>query len=237
MATTTSLNHITYLIINELRGKAVVTDTLTPELIEQIIVNLRAQLIKQDGNKGYSADPYIIQDLGCVELELVDAGESCIIESGCSLLRSVKPIPSTIELHNSQLFTRVGPINKGLPGYDLIQYERIPYVLNNKYTKDRIRYYMQNTNGYLYLIVPNNILQVLRFINVQGVFEDPRDAYNFEDCSGTPCYTADDPFPIKNWMVNTIVKMAVEIFLKEQSQATQDNTNNSKDDYDGRTRK
>jgi len=132
MATTTSLNHITYLIINQLRGKAVVTDTLTPELVEQIVVNLRAQLIKQDGNKGYSADPYIIQDLGCVELEVVDAGESCIIESGCSLLRSIKPIPSTIELHNSQLFTRVGPINKGLPGYDLVQYERIPYVLNNK---------------------------------------------------------------------------------------------------------
>lgn len=231
MATTTSLNHITYLILNQLRGRSVVTDTITTDQVEQIIVNLRSQLIKQDANKGYSADPYIIQDLGCVELEEVDAGESCIIEAGCTLLRSVKPIPSTIELHNSQLFTRVGPINKGLPGYDYVHYERIPYVLNNKYSKDRVKYYMQNTDGYLYLVVPTNILQVLRFINVQGVFEDPRDAYNFEDCSGTPCYTDDSPFPVKNWMVNTLVKMTVELFLSQESQAPSDNTNNSKNDY------
>ncbi len=231
MATTTSLNHIIYLILDQLRGRSVVTDTISPEQVEQIVINLRSQLIKQDSNKGYTADPYIIQDLGCVEMELVDAAESCIIEAGCNLLRSVKPIPSTIELHHSQLFTRVGPVNKGLPGYDYVHYERIPYVLSNKYTKNRVKYYMQNTDGYLYLVVPNNILQVLRFINVQGVFEDPRDAYNFEDCDGKPCYSPSDPFPIKNWMVNSIVDMAIKLFLATQAAVPQDSTNNNENDY------
>ena len=38
-------------------------------------------------------------------------------------------------------------------------------------------------------------------------------------------------------MVNTIVKMAVELFLREESKAVEDTTNNSKNDFDGTTRK
>jgi len=234
MKQTTSLNHIVYLILNQLRGRSVDTDSITPEQVEQIIINLRAQLIKQDSNKGYTPDPYIIQDLGCVELELIDAGESCIIEAGCNLLRTKKPIPSTIELYHNQLLTRVGPINKGLPAYDRVPYERLPYLLFNRFTKDRVRYYQQNHDGYLYLVVPNNILQVLKFINIQGVFEDPREAYNFEDCSGLACYSPDEPFPVKNWMVNSIVKMAIELFLGPQSVAKEDNTNDNKDNYNAK---
>jgi len=54
MATTTSLDHIVYLVLDQIRGRSVVTDTILPEQVEQIVINLRSQLIKQDSNKGYS---------------------------------------------------------------------------------------------------------------------------------------------------------------------------------------
>jgi hypothetical protein len=45
MATTTSLDHIVYLILDQLRGRSVVTDTILPEQVEQIVINLRLSII------------------------------------------------------------------------------------------------------------------------------------------------------------------------------------------------
>jgi len=233
--TTTTLNELVYSVLNTVRGRTAVTELITKELVAYHIRNIRAQLIKQDANRGYSADPYIIQDLGCLDLEIIDSAECCNVDSDCTVLRTVKTIPSTIEMHHKQLITRVGPTDKTAMPFDWIDYARVPFIGKNKFTKDRIKAYQMSNNGHIYLITPNFTARGLKKINVQGVFENPEDASTFTNCDGSTCYNDDSSYPIKSWMVPTITKMVIDMFVNQQSQAGVDSTNNAKTDVTPQT--
>lgn len=233
---TPTFNQLVYSIINQIRGRSTASEIISTEQIRFLTKSVRAQLIKQDANKGFSADPYIIQSLGCVNLVQADAAECCDIKSGCTLLRTEVPIPSPIELHNQQLFTRIGPVVKTEPSYDYISYERVPYLGFNKFTRNRIKAYQQNNGGYVYLVVPTDKAKLLNKINIQGVFENPEDVLPFTECTtGNSCYTRDMPFPVKSWMVPVIIKMVVDMFIREESRVPYDQTNNAKLDVSPQT--
>ena len=244
-STTPTLKELIYSVWNSVRSRINISDTITEELIQFHILNVRAQLIKQDSNKGYTADPYIIQDLGCVELEHADTSECCQISSGCTLLRTKLQIPSTIELHHQQLFTRIGSaVDKTAEPFEYLSYEKIPSLKYSKFTKKRIVTFMKDTAGYMYFIVPTDKLKILKWVNIQGVFEDPTKISVFKkcptkkechDCSDNIdyCYTEDTPFPIKAWMIPTIVKMVTDMFIREQSKVPYDP--NSDGDLNGQT--
>lgn len=228
---TPTINEIVFSVINQLRGRSTVSDVISTEQVKFLAKAVRADLLKQGANKGYSADPYIIQSLGCVELTWVDSAECCAAQTGCDLLRTVKPIPSTIELHNQQLFGRIGPTDKRQPAFDYINFERVPYLGHNKFTKNRIKAYQQNTGGYMYFEVPTEKAKMLKYVNIQGVFENPEDVASFTDCTtGNSCYTDDYPYPVKLWMVPVIIKTVVDMFMREESKVPYDQTNNSKSD-------
>ena len=75
-----TLNEIAYDLLNLIRaGRSVAGETISIDQVKFWVVNTRAQLIRNEANKQRTIDPELIQDLGCVELEEVDAGESCII--------------------------------------------------------------------------------------------------------------------------------------------------------------
>lgn len=72
----------------------------------------------------------------------------------------------------------------------------LPY---DTYTNKNYKAYM--IEDYLYIYNAEG----LKYINVRGVFEDPREIEKFKDCSGTDCY--DDSsvdFPISMDMLNLI---------------------------------
>ena len=75
------------------------------------IKNQRALWLRNELNKNRTIDPNIVQDLGCIELELADKAECCDLEDGCKILRTNVTIPNTIELHNKTGITRVAPID------------------------------------------------------------------------------------------------------------------------------
>lgn len=227
--TTPSLNQLVYSILNTVRARTTSSEIITEEIVKFHIKNVRAQLIKQDINKGYTPDSYVIQDLGCVELELVDSGECCDIIAGCKTLRTVLPIPSVVELHHNQLFSRIGPVNKLEIPFDIVSYERIPYLVN-KFTNKRIRAFNQNNGGHIYLTIPESKVSLMKRINIQGVFEDPEEVAKFYTCSEEACYSDDSPFPVKAWMIPTIVQMVIEVFVGKQAVALTDLTNNAKTD-------
>lgn len=227
---TTTLNELVYSILNTVRARPVSTEIISKELVAYHIRNVRAQLIKQDANRGYSADPYIIQDLGCLELEKVDSADCCTDESDCVVLRTKRPIPSVIELHHKQLITRVGPVDKTAINYDWIEYSRVPFIGENRFTKKRIKAYQMHNNGHIYLITPTFLSTGIKHINVQGVFENPEDVASYQNCEGTACYNNDSPYPIKSWMIPVITKMVIDMFVGPQAQALTDTTNNAKTD-------
>ena len=222
-----TLNEIAYSLLNTLRhGRATSTERISLDQIKYFIINKRSQYIRNELNKNRTIDPRIVQDLGCVEVEQTDSSECCDIPSGCVVIRTKKKIPSTVELHNEYLITRVGPINKLSTNFDLVEYERVPFLFRSKFSKKRIRSFMIHDGGYIYIVMDkdNPYAKMIKNINIQGVFEDPREARNFqtEDCK--PCYTDDSEFPIKTWMISSLEKDILESSLFISGQAPYDNT-------------
>jgi len=179
------------------------------------IANQRALLIRNELNKGRTIDSDLIQDLGCVEVQPADPAECCEVSTGCKVMRTVKKIPTTIELHNSDAITRIGPVNKTLKAFSKTTFDGAKWVGNGKYTKDEIWAYRYN--NYVYLVSNNDKHKFIDMINVAGVLENPEDAAEFTNCAngGGACFSSEDEYPIKTWMYTYIVGNVIKMFVQK----------------------
>lgn len=179
-----SLNEIVHSIADKL-GKP--TDYLLLNNLKFSVINYRALFIRQDFTKTHQYNPLFIQDLGCVEMQRIDSAECCDLESDCLVTRSVLEIPDPVRLKGIEDFTFVGGIDKKTR-YTMILPEESAYVEYSKYTKKFPRYYYMNKRIY--------ITDPVDYINVRGIFEDPREASKFKRCDDNEaCYTDDSVFP------------------------------------------
>lgn len=223
----TTLQELIYSVFNTVRPAYTGEKPLSLELIKYHIINTRALLIKNDLNKNYTVDSYIIQDLGCLTLEEADKG-CCDVPVDCTILKTVQKIPSPIELHHKQMITRIGPVDTTAKPFQIIPYERVPYVGLNKFTKNLVKAFIKD--GYVYIVVSkdNPIFWGLQTINVQGVFEDPTEVSDFNDCDGENCFNDNSDFPVKAWMIPAIIETVVKKFVMPQNLAPIDNSSDNK---------
>lgn len=227
-----TLNEIAYDLLNLIRaGRSAASETISIDQIKFWVVNTRAQLIRNEANKQRTIDPELIQDLGCLEVEAVDAALCCNISVDCNVVRTKKRIPGFIEINQKPLITRVGPINRTSPQYDLIPIERLPFEFQNKFTKNQIKSYIHGDYIYLAGHKDNPDVFTLSHINVAGVFEDPRSITDFE-CENEPCYTDDGSFKIKRWMIEQMKAQILELDLKVIASSYIDKTSDSKADLE-----
>lgn len=220
----TTLAKLRYNLLNlKSGGRDSDDDWLSPRQVDYIISYTRSILIRRDYEKKRFVDPNLIQDLGCVEMELIDSAECCDVESGCQLLRSVLPIPNFIQVHNGNLATYVGLVDKKT-NIDLIPIARSRWINNNKYTKGLRRAYF--LGQYLYVI--ND--KMLEYVNVRGVFDDPVEAAKFNHCTGEPCFTDDSDYPVSAWMIGAMTSMILSGEVKESLIVPKDTQNDSSGD-------
>lgn len=226
-----TLREITFSILESVKPKAAITEPITEQLIHFHVKNTRAKFIRNELNKQRSIDNEIIQDLGCLELEKVDRADCCEVQAGCIILRTKLKLPGFIELHQKNLLTRVGPIDKIKRPYQLIPYERVPFEFLNKFTKNEVKAFLMNSNDYLYIITheDNLLRKTLKYINVQGVLENPEDASRFSTCSGNTCFSDTSQYPLKEWMIDGIKQEVIKLLFAESKQPI-DSTNNAKID-------
>lgn len=192
-----------YAIWEELRsGKISDDDTLAQELLEEMFITYRADLIRKDQAKGRSLSDNIMQTLSCVPVMQVDATECCDITTDCTVVRSVTTIPKFVEVYQKDLMTKVSGANIMSTGWSIISYHRAIYAGASQWTKNSTKAFLKNR--YLYVLNPPNGLDT---VSISGVFEDPRDAASFANCVGAPCYSNDMEFPISSWMFPIIKDM------------------------------
>jgi hypothetical protein len=189
-----SLNEIAYSIATKL-GKP--TDIVLVNNIKFSIINYRALFIRQDFTKNGKVHQLYVQDLGCVPVEKTDSAECCDVESGCSVYRTVDILPDPVRLKGLEDYTFVGAINK-ITRYTALLPEEVQFLGYNKYTKHDPRYIYRNQRVYVFNVQPE-------YINIRGVFADPRDASRFNHCDDADCYTDDDNFPIPEDMIPGII--------------------------------
>lgn len=195
--------------------------TISDRQLEFQVNYLREKLIVQQLQKGRSISSNIKQDLGQVELIRLDQAEGNITV-GNDIFRTAVKVPQPIELDQKDLFTYIGGLDKESP----IPYKTKAVATYNKYnkyaSKDPIAYY---NNGYIYITnCPNSLL---KYINIEGVFSNPRDVHKFKFPNGNPCYNPDvDNYPISGRMIdmlNDLIKKEMNIFLQVQ----EDTSNNA----------
>lgn len=210
-----SLNKIAFTILESVRREISDDEFITLRQVKDDIHTLRALYLRNELNKNRSIDPAIVQDLGCVGLEYADPADCCSVETDCVVLRTSRDIPKTIERHNSHTITRVGPINKTLVPFNIIPFERVPYVLFNRFSNREVFAFLLNER--IYLISSNKANLLLEKVNIRGVFEDPTEAGGFEDCDGKPCYNDDASYPLNRWMEKYIVDDLIQKYLMVSS--------------------
>jgi hypothetical protein len=221
-------NEIIYNLKNLFRGGLTSDDeTISNRQIIFVFNYYRAKLIREDLNKKRTIDRSIIQDLGCVALECVDAAECCdIVDSGSNVLRTVEPIPDLLELYDRDLLTFVGTVDK-VETYQVSTEAQIRWSRNNKYTSKITKAFMRDDRNHLYIANPPKGLEL---INIQGVFENPEEASRFNHSIRKPCFTKDSYYPISAHMIPVINQLIMQNELKGLIATPSDETNNMTED-------
>ncbi len=200
--------------------------SLTKTHLAHIVKTWRARFISQNYRKARMSDVNLTQDLGCIDMELIDSAECCE-EVGCKILKTVLPLPTAIETDEKPLLTFIGSIQKTGPQYQLISWARFSWIKYQKYTGKLP--YVSIKDGYLYMLVNDRTKVALDKINVQGIFEDPVEASKFRHCDGRPCYTPDSRYPIDAAMLPLLREMILTKELAVYQKSVEDKDNDNKD--------
>lgn len=204
-----------------------VESSFSYEFYTDLINEQRALFLRNEYNKNRSLDPYVIQTLKCIQMELVSPFDCCFtIPSDCKILKSVKEIPNTLELFYTKGISSVGPADITLPRYILIDYSRVAYAGNGRSNRNAVYAFLYD--NHLYLISKDPKVNLIKNITVRGVFEDPTSLGNFLDCSGNSCYSIHDPYPMNLWMW-AYVKPSVLQQLMQKGTYGLDDANNAED--------
>jgi|TARA_B110000902_G_C14096778_1_gene509060 hypothetical protein len=194
-----TLDEIAYNLLNLVRGGISNQDEIIS--IEQIKFNIkhyRAMFIRRDFAKNNFISRHAEQDLGCVELERVNASQCCNLPVTYSVFRSVQPLPKTIRMNFKESLTYIGDVT-GTRAIPLVDSHTIQFLPYDKYTKGKYKAYM--IADYLYIYNADG----LDTINVRGIFEDPAEVSKYALCDKGNCYESNkDPFPISMDMINLI---------------------------------
>lgn len=219
---------IIYNLKNLYRGGQTSDDeTVSNRQLAFIFNYYRAKLIREDLSKGRTIDRSIIQDLGCVPVECVDAAECCdLVDSGSTIIRTVEPIPEFVELYDKDLLTFVGLVDKS-KSFQITSEAQVRWGKYNKYTGKSTKAFMRDNGNYLYIA---NAPKGIELINIQGVFENPEEASKFNHCDGTPCFSQDEEYPVSAHMLPIINEMIMSKELKGLITTPTDETNNTTED-------
>jgi len=219
-----TLDEIAYNILNLLRGGRSSNDELIS--IEQIKFNIkhyRAMFIRRDYARNGYVSNHLEQDLGCIDLERVDASKCCNLPQDCPVYRTKRKLPKTVRFNLSDAFTFIGkPNGTGtIPKIEAYEIEFLPY---DKYTSRHTKYYI--IDEYIYVYEPKG----LEAINIRGVFEDPEAVSNFATCNDGDCYDEYSDFPLPMDMVSAITAGMAAGELALLSGGVNDTTNDRQQD-------
>ena len=193
-----------------------------------LINEQRSLWLRNEYNKNRRIDPYVLQNLNCLELELVNPIDCCItVPDACKVLRTKKKIPNTIELYFKKGIAAVGPADITKPRFVVIDYSRVPFTGHGRTTRTAIYTFLYDE--YMYVISRDPNVKNIKYMTLRGIFEDPTSLLNYVDCAdGTTCWSTSKPYPINQWLW-TYIKPIILQQLMQKSVAPFDDMNDAQD--------
>lgn len=195
-----------------------------------LIKKYRSFLIKKEQEKEKSttdiASEFEYQQI-CLDLEKTPAidGEPCI---GGYYLRTTKAVPKTLE----GTTPRVYPIDF-YQGINIVYVprDRMRYIGTNKFLQNII-YVSLGPDKHLYLNSSNPQFMYLRKLRMLGIFEDFDEASKLtcdSDGNSTPCDYLDMEFPIRDYLVPTLIELCIKD-ITGAAYRPKEERNNDRDD-------
>lgn len=207
----TTLNKIAYDIAHS-QGRE--NDLSYIERLRFRIHQYRATIIRRDLDRNRFTPHQFLQNIGCVEMEFVDASSCCNVTVGCKVFRSKLQLPNPVRFKDRTPFYFVGTID-GKKGYSPISSAELNFFEHSKYNSNVPRYYFED--GYLYLLNDSP-----KIIQVKGVFEYPHELAAYNNCDGSPCYSDDDPYPITIDLSRNIAEAILNFDITREKPGTED---------------
>lgn len=228
-------NKMIYDLWEHLRSHISDNDDIDERWLYLQIVTRRAAVLEKKFEKESFISEDFVQDLGCVELENVDAAECGCgdLGSGCYIKRTKLELPRTVIWGGKPAFTHVGVVQKDLPRVSLVTYSRAIHSGYGVSNEKSVFAFPMNNRMYFLARKKTIPFMGLKYANIRGVFVDPSEVLPFTKCTGGYCYSADDTFPI-NEAIWDIIKLDI---LKNsglvKNNAPVDNVNDQKYKPDG----
>lgn len=219
---------LAYEMMEMYRANNRVSDSLDIRIFKTWVQQARAQILKQRFDEPMSIiDNHVTQDLGKVEFAPVDSSTELTIPSGKYIMRSVKIIPSTINSRGKlATFTRIAPVDFLEKKFNLISQERAYVSGNGKFNQNDV--YVFLSGGYLYLISKTNIAKYIKYVNIRGVFANPKEAYEFD---GTKTWNeTTTEYPVSESVVMDMINMIIDKKFKLVMNQIEDKNSNGADD-------
>ena len=194
-----------------------------------LLKKYRSFLIKKEQEKQRSTtdiDSEFEYQQICLDLEKVPAidGEPC---TGGYYLRTAKKIPKILEGNQP----RVYPIDfyQGI-NISYVPRDKMRYVGTNKFLQNII-YVSLDPDLHLYLNSNNPQFLYLKKLRMSAVFEDFDEisSYLCDDDNSISCDVLDEVFPIREYLVPTLIELVVKELTTAKYQPV-DDKNNAADD-------
>jgi len=206
-----TLKDLVYEIRMLLRNNKLSDDeNFSDRLIEKLIVTQRALWLKNLAGQRTFKPQQLVQDLGCVEIEIADPADCCGFSTKCSAIRTVLTIPRTIRTFDGDGITRVGPINKLQSNYSYVPYERAKWNGAGYFNSSAVIAF--RLSGHIYVVSrsDSDYFKYIEYVNIRGLFENPRNVEVFNRCTGEACFSEDSEYPLSEdmwaYMKEQIVK-------------------------------
>lgn len=203
-------------------------DRLNISQIKFWINGYRASGIFQITDYGKEIDPQLLQDLGVVPLEEVDAADSKCpnVEWGCTIRKVT--IPKLVDFPNLRALDYVGKIDK--QSEFVVNYPNVAsYKRDTRFGKLSSRAYLIGDT--LYFIMSKND-ECLEYVNIRGVFEQPEKVigYATEGCEPRCFDSSVDEYPMPARLYEFILTSILRNELNWTEQAVNDELNNARKD-------
>ena len=196
-------DQISFNILNLYRGGRSSDDEhISLRQIHFNVLHYRALLVRRDFQRNGIITRHLEQELGCLELEEVNASRCCGLPLECSVWKTKKKIPRTIRLNMMEALTSITDPS-GINTIPLVNVNTVQFLPYDRFTKKDRKAYM--IEDYLYIYNPMG----MDTVNIRGIFEDPT-ALGAYDCADGSCYDKDSDFPLPMDMVNAITEGLVK---------------------------
>lgn len=224
------VKELVYMVLDLAKAATSDDSFWTEDHVIFLLKKYRSFLIKKEQEKQRAttdiASEFEYQQI-CLDLEKVPAidGEPC---TGGYYLRTTKKIPKILEDNQP----RVYPIDfyQGI-NISYVPRDRMRYVGTNKFLQNII-YISLGPDLHLYLYSSNPQFLYLKRLRMSAVFEDFDDISCYlcdEDGNSKACDVLDEVFPIREYLVPTLMELVVKELTTAKYQPV-DEHNNASDD-------